>query len=210
MKIKKTGILTAAVFLAVMVQSVVPAGAAQAGTALTVQVPESHNIALNAQEHSFVSVEGTVYTGSQEIQVERLKEQIYTVGAEDGWEVDTVTYGPEGEEEEVFLSEGVFTAPALNRDGNVLTITVTKAKDVPAETEESETEAPQTEEPETETAQTGSFAAGTGGSGSQTGGSSGSVKTGDESSPLLWTGILLLGLGGIAIMGQRLGRSRKL
>ena len=38
----------------------------------------------------------------------------------------------------------------------------------------------------------------------------GAVKTGDESSPLLWTGILLLGLGGIAIMGQRLGRSRKL
>lgn len=105
----------------------VSAFAAEQSTQLTVTVPSSHSVHLEIDEHGSVKVDGKTYTGTKTIQVDRLKEQKYVIQAEDGYEITEVTYGPEGQAEEITLTGSAFTAPALNQDGNTLTVTVEEA-----------------------------------------------------------------------------------
>lgn len=155
---------------------------AEQSTTLTATVPSSHSVRLVIGENGTVTVNGTEYEGDQTIQVERLAEQSYLIQAEDGWRIESVTYGQDGQAAEVTLTDSVFTAPALNQDGNVLTVTIEEDPDWTGSETETETE-PETEEEsedgsesETET-ETGT---GSTGNGSQKGSGSGSVKTGDE------------------------------
>lgn len=85
-------------------------------------------------------------------------EQGYEVQAEDGWRIGSVTYGQEGQAEDVSLEDSVFTAPALNQDGNVLTVTIE-------------------EDPDWKKTEIGTNNAG---GDSKTGSRSAGVKTGDE------------------------------
>ena len=102
----------------------VSAFAAEQSTQLTATVPSSHRVQLEIDEHGSVEVDGKTYTGTQTIQMDRLKEQKYIIRAEDGYELTEVTYGPEGQAEEITLTNSAFTAPALNQNGNILTVTV--------------------------------------------------------------------------------------
>lgn len=103
--------------------------------------------------------------------------RLIIIAPDDTCGMDTLT-----RDREVTLTDSVFTAPALNQDGNVLTVTIEEDPDWTGSETETETE-PETEEEsedgsenETET-ETGT---GSTGNGSQKGSGSGSVKTGDE------------------------------
>lgn len=95
-------------------------------TVIKTTVPSSHTVLLEIGEHGSVMADGKTYTGTQTIQVERLKEETYTIQAEKGWKVTEVTYGPEGQAAQVILEDSSFTAPSVNQNGNVLTVAVEK------------------------------------------------------------------------------------
>lgn len=165
----------------------VSAFAAEQSMQLTATVPSSHSVRLEIDEHASVKADGKIYTGTQSIQVERLKEQKYVIQAEDGYEITEVTYGPEGEAEEITLTGSAFTAPALNQDGNILTVTVEE------EAEETKSSPPTgTTTGKTSTKDTTSQA----------------VKTGDETTLLLPVTGMTAALAAIAICGFSIRKRR--
>lgn len=93
-------------------------------TELTVTVPSSHGVTLDVGANGSVAVNGVSYCGEEtkggtcEIRVERLARQQYTIVAENGYRVSGATY----DGKTVTLDGGVFTAPAINRDGIVLLV----------------------------------------------------------------------------------------
>lgn len=105
------------------------------GTTITATVPDTHTVALEIGEHGSVVIDGTVYTGTQEIEVPRLAELVYCIKADNGWEIDTVSYGSPGHPETVSLDdENTYTAPALHEDGLILNAVFKKKAVLPADT----------------------------------------------------------------------------
>lgn len=95
-------------------------------TILTTTVPDTHEVQLIVGEHRSVEVDGTEYWGTVKVSISRQSEQVYKIIPEDGWRVDTVTYGLSGLEKTVMLTDSAYTAPALNQDGNILTVMFVK------------------------------------------------------------------------------------
>nr|WP_288859127.1 hypothetical protein [uncultured Faecalicatena sp.] len=98
----------------------------QNATVVKTEVPSAHTVTLNIAEHASVTVNGKTYTGTQKIEVARLKEQTYEVKVESGWKLGKVSYGLSGQETTVSLTGGAYTAEALYEDGNVLNVAVIK------------------------------------------------------------------------------------
>lgn len=95
-------------------------------TTLTIKIPDSHKVTLDIKEHGAVTVEGEKYTGKTVIRVARLKKQTYEIKPDRGWQVDQVSYGKEGEQQEAGLKDSCYLAPGIHSDENVLTVTFKK------------------------------------------------------------------------------------
>ena len=143
------------------------------GTTITTTVPDTHTITLDIGEHGSVIVDRTTYTGTQKIEIPRLAEQSYYIKADNGWEIDTVSYGKADSLETVSLDkENRYTASALYEDGLMLKVTWKKAQAQPSDTRQGNT-----------------------GTGTTTGNN---VKTGDMTNPAVWG--TLLGLSALLLM----------
>lgn len=185
---KKRMTVLCALYLLTAIFFPVSVFASEQSTQLTATVPSSHSVRLEIDRHGSVEADGKTYTGSQTIQVERLKEQKYIIQAEDGYEITEVTYGPEDEAEEITLTGSAFTATALNQDGNILTVKVEK------KAEETQSPTPTgTTTGETNTQDTKP----------QT------VKTGDETAILLPVFGMMAALAVIAICMLSIGKRRQ-
>lgn len=94
-----------------------------ATTELTTEVPSHHAVHLSIAPHATVVIDGKPYTGETNVFVARLATQEYRVKTDDGYTVAAFTY----DGETVALDDrGVFTAPAINRDGITLAVAVRK------------------------------------------------------------------------------------
>lgn len=173
--------------------SPVQALAEEQSTKLTVKVPSEHTVQLEIGEHGSVTVEGETYTGTQTIEVDRLKKETYTIQAEKGWKVAEVTYGLKGQAEKAELEDSVFTAPAINQDGNVLTVTVVEGTETPDETPTPTPDATGTPTPGATEKPTG-VPGGTGSGGSSAKGTVNTVKTGDETNIGFFIGIMVVSI----------------
>lgn len=109
--------------------AVAPAYAAQtsassssASTELSTVVPDTHTVRLSVAEHARVTFNDRTVTGpfDGDVDVPRLAEQRYVVTADDGYAVDAVSYDGEA----VTFTDGAYVAPAINKDGHVLAVTV--------------------------------------------------------------------------------------
>lgn len=98
-------------------------------TTLTTTVPASHTIQLDIGEHGYIEIGGKQYRGNTTVQIKRFAEQEYTIKADKGWQVSSVSYGQENQlKQNELQSEFTFTAPAIFSDDNVLKITWKEAK----------------------------------------------------------------------------------
>lgn len=132
-------------------------------TILTTTVPASHTVHLDIGEHGYIVIDGKQYRGNTTVQIKRFAEQEYTIKADKGWQVSSVSYGQENQiKQDESQSEFTFTAPAVNSDDNVLKVTWKEAK-----------------------------ASGSGGNGSDTQHKGSIVSTGDNTSITIW-GLLIL------------------
>ena len=147
-------------------------------TTLTTTVPSTHEVQLVIGDHGSVNVNGTEYNGTVTVEIPRLAEQTYTVVPDHGYQIDTVTYGLSGSEEAVELTESSYTAPALNQDGNILTVTFEKTSSGTASGSDN----------------TGGASGGQSGSGTgnTAGNKTGSVQTGDETNIFFWVSALAI------------------
>lgn len=171
---------------------------AEQSTTLTATVPSSHSVRLVIGEHGSVEINGETYSGTRTVRVERLEEQSYLIRAEEGWRIKSVTYGQEGQAEEVSLEDSVFTAPALNQDGNVLAVTIEEDPDWTGTETESEQAGPKPSQSKGNTGkQTNNTASQTQGTVTQ------SVQTGDDTHLVWWVTVFLLSLAGILIIAKR-------
>lgn len=176
MKIRKAFTMFSMLCAVIMLLYPVTAFASEEQNAVTVktEVPSSHTVTLKIAEHGSVIVNGTAYTGTQKIEVGRLKAQTYEVKAESGWKIGSVSYGQSGQETAVSLTEDSYTAEALYEDGYVLNVAVIKDT--------------------SGTASTGSTSTGSTSTGSGTTSSTGTqgAKTGDETAVCWFAGLLFL------------------
>lgn len=126
MKNKKILTVISSLFLvaALLFPSTVQA-ALQSGqtTMLTINIPATHEVTLVIGEHGFVQVKEQEYRGKQTVAIDRLSEQSYRMQADDGWEIDTVSYGTAQEPQAVTPVPAIYTAPAITTDDNILTVT---------------------------------------------------------------------------------------
>ncbi|QBE96372.1 hypothetical protein PMF13cell1_01916 [Blautia producta] len=102
----------------------VQASVKETGTELTTQVPDEHLVSLDIGEHGAVTADGKKYTGKQEIKVGRLKEQLYQIKPDSGYQADKVQYGGKT----VQLTGSSYTAEAIHQDGLTLKVTFKKEK----------------------------------------------------------------------------------
>ena len=98
-------------------------------TTLTTTVPASHTIQLDIGEHGYIEIGGKQYHGNTTVQIKRFTEQEYTIKADKGWRVSSVSYGQGNQvKQEESQVEFTFTAPAVISDDNVLKVTWKEAK----------------------------------------------------------------------------------
>lgn len=103
-------------------------GAESSGsTAITTRVPDTHTVLLDIGNHGYVVINGTAYSSKdKKVEIARLKEQTYTLQADEGWVVDKVSYGNMETQEVINVTDNEFLAPAIYRDDNALTVTFKK------------------------------------------------------------------------------------
>lgn len=138
-------------------------------TTIKTDVPDTHLVLLDIGEHGSVLINGKSYThADSEAEIGRLTEQKYIIQAESGWQIESVLYGKAGVQEYMELTDNAFTAPAVNSDGNKLTVTFKQASGSAGGTD-------------------------TGGATQDKGGNAQtSVQTGDTANVMFWGALLLL------------------
>lgn len=103
-------------------------GQSEQATTITTKVPDTHTVLLEIGGHGSVIINGRAYTTKDKsVEIERLKEQSYTIQPDNGWQVESVSYGQKDAQEAVRLTDNSFTAPAVCDNDNRLTITFKKA-----------------------------------------------------------------------------------
>lgn len=204
MRIKKilAGIAVLYLAFAILLPVQVHAADQSKGTTITAIVPDTHTVTLEIGEHGSVVIDGTVYTGTQEIEVPRLAELVYCIKADNGWEIDTVSYGSPGHPETVSLDdENTYTAPALHEDGLILNAVFKKKAVLPSHTDQgnagSETSAGSN-------ISTGNHAAGNKAAGNKAAGNH--AKTGDSADLMSWN--LLLAVSALLVCADVMRRKR--
>lgn len=135
---KKRKILTVIGSLFLVVGLLFPStvqAALQSGqtTELTMNIPATHEVTLVIGDHGFVQVKEQEYRGKQTVAIERLSEQSYRMQADDGWKIDTVSYGTAQEPQAVTPIPATYTAPAITMDDNILTVTFKQSDEKKAE-----------------------------------------------------------------------------
>lgn len=125
MKLKNFLVGVGALLLCSALLLPVPVQAADQGrsTTITTKVPDTHHVLLDIGEHGSVIINGTAYRQeNKSVEIERLKEQTYTIQPDKGWQVESVSYGQKDTLDTVRLTDSSFTAPAVNRDDNKLIV----------------------------------------------------------------------------------------
>lgn len=103
-------------------------------TELTMNIPATHEVTLVIGDHGFVQVKEQEYRGKQTVAIDRLSEQSYRMQADDGWKIDTVSYGTAQEAQAVTPVPTIYTAPAITTDDNILTVTFKQSDKKKAQT----------------------------------------------------------------------------
>ncbi|WP_455683695.1 hypothetical protein [Thomasclavelia sp.] len=137
-------------------------------TTFTTTVPKEHTVMLTIGEHGVVKVDGVSYRQSQDIQIDRLKEQTYEIIPDDGYKLEKATYHGEKAEGQTKGNTFTFTAPAIYEDGITLAVSFQKDGNAPVPP------------------------GGGGTSGGGTSGTGGGAKTGDNMNPAGMMALLVL------------------
>lgn len=132
---------------------------------ITTTVPETHTATLSITGEGTVTVDGKTYTAqSQELEIPRLEELVWTFTPADGYELDAVLYN--GTDVTGKLADQSYKADSVYENGTEVSVTFTKKSGKESDTEK-----------------------GTGNSRQQSGGTSSgkdSPKTGDPSDIYPW------------------------
>jgi len=120
------------------------AAAAAEEVVLTADVPAKHAVTLDVGEGGAVSVGGTVYTGSGQVDIDRHTEAQYTLKPDDGYALERVLYN--GEDVSAQVNRGVFTAPPIVAEAS---LQVSFRKAPAAQTPAAATPAPASSQPKT-------------------------------------------------------------
>lgn len=157
-------------------------------TTFTTTVPKEHTVMLTIGEHGVVKVDGVSYKQSQEIQIDRLKEQTYEIIPDDGYKLEKATYNGEKADGQTKGKTFMFTAPAIYEDGITLAVSFQRDGTTPGG---------------------GTSGGGTSGTGGGSSTSSGGVKTGDNRNPAGMMALLVLS-GMIFIILNRKKATKKI
>lgn len=156
---------------------------------ITTTVPETHTATLSITGEGTVTVDGKTYTAqSQELEIPRLEELVWTFTPADGYELDTVLYN--GTDVTGKLADQSYKADPVYENGTEVSVTFTKESGKESDTEK-----------------------GTGNSGQQSGGTSfgkDSPKTGDPSDIYPWMitfFVSLSAVGGIGLISVKKKKS---
>ena len=144
-------------------------------TTITTQVPYTHSAELTITGEGSVAVAGNTYTETATVQIPRLEEVSWQFDPADGCRLKEVTYNGTDVTEE--LTGNTYTAQPVNEDGTKVKVVFVEDKSTADET--------------------GSGSSGSGQSGTgSTAGTSGTdtPKTGDDTEPGLWTGIMAVSM----------------
>lgn len=156
---------------------------------ITATVPETHTATLSITGEGTVTMDGKTYTAqSQELEIPRLEELVWTFTPADGYELDTVLYN--GTDVTGKLADQSYKADPVYENGTEVSVTFTKESGKESDTEK-----------------------GTGNSGQQSGGTSfgkDSPKTGDPSDIYPWMIAFFASLsaaGGIGLISVKKKKS---
>ncbi len=156
---------------------------------ITTTVPETHTATLSITGEGTVTVDGKTYTAqSQELEIPRLEELVWTFTPADGYELDAVLYN--GTDVTGKLADQSYKADPVYENGTEVSVTFTKESGKESDTEK-----------------------GTGNSGQQSGGTSSgkdSPKTGDPSDIYPWMITFFVSLsaaGGIGLISVKKKKS---
>lgn len=89
-------------------------------TSLTTTVPDTHNVELVIKGNGTVKADKQEYKTSQTIQIPRLSQLTYEFVADEGWQLESVSYGKEGSVKEVALTGTSFMPEEVYEDGYTL------------------------------------------------------------------------------------------
>lgn len=108
-------------------------------TTLKTEVPATHAVQLEIQGEGSITADDKTYTESRTIDIERLKAQLYSFKADEGWQLKSVSYGMGDDIKEMPVEGDTFTAPELNKDGNTLRVVFEKKPAMPVNDNSSKT-----------------------------------------------------------------------
>ena len=154
--------------------------AAEQSTKLTTKVPNTHTVRLEIGDHGSVTVGKETYTGTKEIQVERLAEVSYKIKVDGKYEIETVTY--DGADVTEQLRGKTYQAPPINKDDIKLKVTFRDKK--------------------------GGSDSQTNGTTGTNGSTKNPVKTGDETNLALWIAVAAIAMGVLVATGVQKQRKK--
>jgi Uncharacterised Sugar-binding Domain. len=120
---KRLASISACLFAAFLLLPMSVSAAGSSTVTLQATIPATHDVQLVIQGQGALSVNATQYRQNGLIAVERLAEQEYNIKADEDWNIVSVMYaGMEQKSASDKLTQLTFTAPAINTDGQQLTV----------------------------------------------------------------------------------------
>ena len=124
MRLKKRLVsISACLFAAFLLLPISVHAAGSSTVTLNATIPATHRVQLAIGAEGVVSISGVEHTGNKSVDIARLSEQEYIVKASAGWQIQSVMYaGVEQKNTSDKQTQLTFTAPAINTDGQQLTV----------------------------------------------------------------------------------------
>ena len=120
---KRLASISACLLAAVLLLPMSVQAAGSSSVTLQATIPATHRVQLAIGANGAVSIGGVEHTGNTSVDISRLSEQEYIVKAGEGWQIQSVMYaGIEQKKTSDKLTQLTFTAPAINTDGQQLTV----------------------------------------------------------------------------------------
>ena len=120
---KRLASISACLFAAFLLLPMSVSAAGSSTVTLQATIPATHRVQLAIGANGVVSIDGVEHTGNTNVDIARLSEQEYIVKAGEGWQIQSVMYaGVEQKYTSDKLTQLTFTAPAINTDGQQLTV----------------------------------------------------------------------------------------
>lgn len=183
---------TAALLFAFALLHAIPAYAQSGEVSVETTVPKTHSAVLLITGEGTVTVNGDPYTvqdKEMKLQIPRLEETTWTFTPAEGYVVKRVLYN--GTDVTAELTGKTYTAAPVNEDGTRVEVTFVKGQDGSGTDDR---------KPGTDSGQPGTGSGSGTAGGQQSGGSgkTGNVKTGDETNPGLFIGIMAVSIAAAA------------